>query len=132
MLWGNDYLRGIVDDDALLRIMNAHARIAEVDTASDGLEMLDVVTRIAYEQFPYQVSQSAEVSRSRALLVDGLGEVATTTFTAQPPIASWAHRSGRWSARRSCSMPGFEPRRLGQPGGAEQFGLPGHLRALAA
>lgn len=83
VLWSNEHRRSVVDDDALRRIMNAHARIAEVDTTSDNIELLDVVTRIAYEQFPYQVSQSAEVSRSHALLVDGLGDVATTTFTPQ-------------------------------------------------
>jgi hypothetical protein len=75
VLWSNEHRRGVVDADALFRIMNAHARIAEVDTTSDNIEILDVVTRIAYEQFPYQASQSAEVSRSHALLVDGLGEV---------------------------------------------------------
>ncbi|MEU4450106.1 hypothetical protein AB0F44_02190 [Nocardioides sp. NPDC023903] len=83
VLWGNEYRRDDVDGEALRRIMSAHARIAEIDTEKGDDQLIDVLTRVAYEQFPYQASAAAEVSRSQALLVDGLGEAGARTFTLQ-------------------------------------------------
>lgn len=83
VLWGNEHRSSTVTPDALRRIFNAHNRVAEIDVRADEVDFLDIFTRVAYEQFPYQDAGPIETSRSHALLVEGLAEVSTKHFTLQ-------------------------------------------------
>ena len=75
ILWGNEYRREGVTADDLRVVFNAHNSIHEGDVAPSTTGLLSMLTRLAYEQFPYQESIFEEVSRSHALLVDGIGEI---------------------------------------------------------
>lgn len=86
VLWGNEYRREGVAADDLRRIFNAHSDIYEGDAApeADGARGVhSLLTRTAYEQFPYQESIFEEVSRTHSLLVDGVVEVPTEVLTEQ-------------------------------------------------
>lgn len=79
-LWGNEHRQGEVTADAIRILMNAHNNIREgeerPETAQEvGDSLLDIMIRIAYEQFPYQESIFEEVSRSHALMVEGATEI---------------------------------------------------------
>ena len=74
ILWGNEYRRDTVSADRLRRLFNAHNNIYE-DRGGAASGVLPILTRVVYEQFPYQESIFEEVSRSHALLVDGIGHI---------------------------------------------------------
>lgn len=93
VLWGNEHRREGVTPDDLRRIFNAHSDIYDGDAAPDAdgaLGVHSILTRLAYEQFPYQESIFEEVSRTHSLLVDGLHEVTTDVLTEQ----TWAQILG--------------------------------------
>lgn len=76
ILWGNEYRDDTISGDYLRRLFNAHNDIAEPDLNGDGVvELLGILTRLAYEQFPYQESIFEEVSRTHALMVEGIDQV---------------------------------------------------------
>lgn len=72
IIWGNEYRNAHVTSDDLRTIFNAHNNVDDV-AGNDSVHSL--LTRIAYEQFPYQESVFEEVSRTHALLVDGIGSI---------------------------------------------------------
>ncbi len=74
-LWGNKYRDTEVTGDSLRVIINAHNNIYEEDPSPDARGVLDIMTRLAYEQFPYQESIFEEVSRSHALMFEGAAEI---------------------------------------------------------
>lgn len=75
VLWGNEHRDAEVTGDSLRIIINAHNNIYEGAPAPDAGGVLDIMTRLAYEQFPYQESIFEEVSRSHALMVEGAAEI---------------------------------------------------------
>lgn len=75
VLWGNEHRSAKVTGDSLRVIINAHNDIYEGDPAPDAGGVLDIITRLAYEQFPYQESVFEEVTRSHALMVEGATEI---------------------------------------------------------
>lgn len=78
ILFGNDYRRSFVDDDALVAIFNAHNSIYE-DLVEDSAAPF--LIRMSYEQFPYQESYYEEVCRSHAMLVEGAREISTEVLS---------------------------------------------------
>lgn len=72
LLHGNEYRGGVVDQQALDRLAWSFNQIYEASEAGPALNML---TRIAYEQFPFQEPDWSLLGRSRALLVDGVKNV---------------------------------------------------------
>jgi hypothetical protein len=75
ILRGNEFRdRGVSADD-LRKLFNAHSNIYEGNQNGQQGSALAMLTRIAYEQFPYQESIFEEVSRSHALLVEGADQV---------------------------------------------------------
>lgn len=77
VLWGNEHRDAEVTGDSLRVLVNAHNDIYERPAAQerDGWAHA-LMTRLAYEQFPYQESIFEEVSRSHALMVEGASEIA--------------------------------------------------------
>lgn len=78
ILWGNDYRRARVDEDALVAILNAHNSIHE---ALGEDSVAPFLIRMAYEQFPYQESDYEEVCRSHAMLIEGAREISTEVLS---------------------------------------------------
>lgn len=75
ILWGNEHRKEGVTGDDLRRLFNAHNDVVGVPRERDDNFVLGMLTQVAYEQFPYQESIFEEVSRTHALLVDGLSAV---------------------------------------------------------
>ena len=78
ILWGNEHRDSPVDAEALRRLFNAVNNIHEPLDQDDLLSML---IRVVYEQFPYQESIYEEVSRTHELLVEPLGRVETEVLS---------------------------------------------------
>lgn len=76
ILWGNEHRRPDVGAEDLRIIFNAFSDIYASRTPHDR-SVLSIMTRHAYEQFPYQESVFAEVSRSHVLLGEGPAHVST-------------------------------------------------------
>ena len=74
LLWGNEHRCTDVTSDSLRLIINAHNDISDGDPAPGEGGLLDIMIRLAYEQFPYQEWIFEEVSRSHALMVEGAAE----------------------------------------------------------
>lgn len=88
ILWGNELRDDPVDEAALIRLFNARTNLR-----TPGLGSLDIeshLTRMAYEQFPYQESIFEEMSRTHALLVDGPKHVETEAVSE----AAWTELLG--------------------------------------
>lgn len=77
ILWGNEHRDDTINGEYLRRLFNAFTNIAEPDASAEATieEWLAVMTRLAYEQFPYQESIFEEVSRTHALMVEGITEI---------------------------------------------------------
>lgn len=71
-LYGNEHRVSSVDNVSIQRLARSHANVLEPFESGDSLRML---TRMAYEQFPFQEPDWSLIGRSRALLVEGLTEV---------------------------------------------------------
>lgn len=83
ILWGNEHRDTPVDEKALRTLFNAHNDIYEGEGIDDDASLLSLITPIVYEQFPYQESIYEEVTRTHALLVEGLQHVQTKVITEQ-------------------------------------------------
>lgn len=90
VLWGNEYRNAEVTGDSLRVIMNAHNNIYEDQHYPTENSALDILIRLAYEQFPYQESIFEEISRSHALMVQGPAEIATEVLNG----SAWAQLLG--------------------------------------
>lgn len=75
VLWGNEHRSAEVTGESLRVIINAHNDLYEPDRSPDANSVLDIITRLVYEQFPYQQSIFEEVTRSHALMVEGATEI---------------------------------------------------------
>lgn len=75
ILWGNEHR------DSLRVLINAHNALHEPNLSSEATEALDIMVRLAYEQFPYQESIFEEVARPHALMVEGAGKVPVEVLT---------------------------------------------------
>lgn len=88
LLHGNEHRSAPVTDKALRSLMRKFAiamDIKDADIGTDGF-LTSLMTRMTYEQFPYQESMFEELSRSHALLVEGLPDVQTQVIT-EPTLA---------------------------------------------
>lgn len=81
ILWGNEHRREGITADNLRVLFNAHSNIYETKNGSAPEGMLPMLTRITYEQFPYQESLYEEVSRTHALLVEGIDHIEPEILT---------------------------------------------------
>lgn len=83
ILYGNERRSKIIDDNALLKLMNKFQITDDIDDNDIKSEhfILRTMTLHAYEQFPYQESIFEEVSRSYAWMVEGLPDVKTQVIT---------------------------------------------------
>lgn len=68
ILSGREHQRADVTSEGLRQIFNAANDIVEVRST---FEVLDLLTRVFYEQFGYQESMFEELSRTHAMLVEG-------------------------------------------------------------
>lgn len=91
ILWGNEHRHTAPDEEALRRLFNAYNDLYEGEGRDQDASLLSLITPIVYEQFPYQESIYEEVSRTQALLVEGLSQVDAKVATAQ----AWADILGR-------------------------------------
>lgn len=77
ILWGTEHRDTPVDNTAMRLLSNAHNNLYENEGTEEGADLLSLMTPLAYDQFPYQESIYEEVSRTHALLVEGLSDVET-------------------------------------------------------
>ncbi len=70
ILWSNEHRNARFDGDDLRVLFNAHNDLYESDLPGVSKGVLGLLTRIAFEQFPYGESIFEEVSRSHAMLID--------------------------------------------------------------
>lgn len=83
LLYGNEFRSKSVDERALQRLMGKFhitRDIGEADVGTDDF-MVNLLTRLTYEQFPYQESMFEELTRSHAWMVEGLNDVETKVIT---------------------------------------------------
>lgn len=72
ILWGNEHRGDTIDGDYLRRLFNAYNNIVEPALKTeDEVDVLAILTRLVYDQFPYGESIFEEVSRTHALMVEG-------------------------------------------------------------
>lgn len=72
ILWGNEHRGDTIDPEYLRRLFNTYSNISEPKPdPGDGVDALAMLTRLAYDQFPYSESIFEEVSRTHALMVEG-------------------------------------------------------------
>jgi len=75
VLWGNEHReKGLTPED-LRVLINTHNNIYEEPRRPEDMSAHSILTRIAYEQFPYQESMFEELTRTHALLIDGLPHI---------------------------------------------------------
>lgn len=72
ILHGNEFRQPTVTPGYLRQLFNAHNDIADPSIRDESFDPLSVLTRLAYEQFPYQESIFEELSRTHALMVEGV------------------------------------------------------------
>jgi hypothetical protein len=82
-LYGNEHRSAPVTDKALRALMRKFAIAMDIRDSDIGTDafLISLMTRMTYEQFPYQESMFEEVARSHALLVEGLPDVQTQVIT---------------------------------------------------
>lgn len=83
LLYGNEFRDKSADVRAVERLMRTF-NISGVPPESSLRRpdlFIALMTRFTYEQFPYQESMYEEVSRSHAMLIEGLEQVATEVVT---------------------------------------------------
>ena len=83
LLYGNEYRSKVVDEEALRKLMHKFQIAMDIDDADVGSEdfLVRLMTRVTYEQFPYQESMFEELARSHAWMVEGLPDVETRVIT---------------------------------------------------
>ena len=79
----NEYRSKVVDEEALRKLMHKFQIAMDIDDADVGSEdfLVRLMTRVTYEQFPYQESMFEELARSHAWMVEGLPDVETRVIT---------------------------------------------------
>jgi hypothetical protein len=82
ILFGNDFRDKQLTPEGLVQIFNAWAGLYE-DTDDHDTDPLTIISRHAFEQFPYQESTFEELSRTQALLIDGARQVDCAVITEQ-------------------------------------------------
>lgn len=83
LLYGNEYRSKTVDGKALEQLMDKFQNtrgIGEENVGKDDF-LVTLMTRLTYEQFPYQESIFEELARSHAWIVEGLSDVETKVIT---------------------------------------------------
>ncbi|MGH3480392.1 MAG: hypothetical protein ACRDQD_26600 [Nocardioidaceae bacterium] len=92
ILYGNEHRDTPVDARARNKILQVFNNVYEMRLRGDPDRntVEAILTRIAYEQFPYQESIYEEVARSHALLVESLGDVDTQVVSE----SAWASLLG--------------------------------------
>ncbi|WP_158854867.1 hypothetical protein [Saccharothrix deserti] len=83
LLYGNEYRSKPVDTDALRTLMRKFQIAMDLsqDDVRDENFLVRLLTRVTYEQFPYQESMFEELARSHAWMVEGLPDVETKVIT---------------------------------------------------
>ena len=81
LLHGNEHRAEVVTNGDINRIYNAFNNIYEHHRSDIERSVHAILTRTAYEQFPYQESIFEEVSRTHALLVDGADKINAKVLT---------------------------------------------------
>lgn len=82
VLWGNEHRDAPVTGESLRRLINTHNNLFTPDIGvEDPSWALDMMIRLAFEQFPYQESVFEEVARPHALMVEGVAGVAVEVLT---------------------------------------------------
>lgn len=90
ILWGTEHRDTPVDAKALRRLFNAYNNLYDATVPEEDLTLLGIITPIVYEQFPYQESIYEEVTRTHALLVEGLPHASTKVITEE----AWSETLG--------------------------------------
>jgi len=90
VLHGNEHRKPGISQDDVTTLMNAHNNIYEEASRPEDHSALSIITRVAYEQFPYQESVFEEISRTHALLIDGLPHIEAEVLTEE----TWTHVLG--------------------------------------
>lgn len=83
LLYGNEHRNKVPDDRALTALMQKFQLaydLPEAEVRSDDFA-LSLMTRLSYEQVPWQESMFEEMSRSHAWIVEGLSTVETNVIT---------------------------------------------------
>lgn len=76
VLWSNEHRHAPVSAESIRRLINTHNDLYNPDEDTDDPGWaLDLMIRLAFEQFPYQESIFEEVARPHALFVEGAAEV---------------------------------------------------------
>lgn len=83
LLYGNEYRSKPVDVKALQTLMGKFRITRDIGEADAGANdfFVKLLTRVTYEQFPYQESMFEELARSYAWMIEGLPEVETKVLT---------------------------------------------------
>jgi hypothetical protein len=83
LLHGNEHRSKPVDALALQALMRKFQIAMDLDDTDveDENFLVRLMTRMTYEQFPYQESMFEELARSHAWMVEGLPDVETTVIT---------------------------------------------------
>lgn len=75
VLRGNEHRKAGISPDDVRALFHAFNEISEGGDHTESDWLHSTLTRIAYEQFPYQESIFEEVTRTHALLVEGLPHI---------------------------------------------------------
>ncbi|MCI9888873.1 hypothetical protein JT358_10445 [Micrococcales bacterium 31B] len=83
LLYGNEYRSQAVDETALQKLMHKFQIAMDIDDTDVGSKdfSMRLLTRLMYEQLPYQESMFEELARSHAWLVEGLPDIDTRVIT---------------------------------------------------
>ncbi len=83
ILYGNEHRNKLPDERALSALMhtfNLAYDLTDAEVRSDDF-LLSMMTRLSYEQFPWQESAFEEISRSHAWIIEGISTVETKVIT---------------------------------------------------
>jgi len=81
ILWGNEHRPPGLNERDVTALLNGYSNLYEEARTDADHSAHSLLTRVAYDQFPYQESIYEELSRSHALLIDGTREVETEALT---------------------------------------------------
>lgn len=77
LLYGNEFRSGLIHERTIETLMHFFQESADIPLAEQNSSdfVLAMITRLTYEQFPWQESIFEEVARSHAWLVEGLPNI---------------------------------------------------------
>lgn len=126
ILWGNEHRPQGVTDGDLREVLNGYSNLYEPPRSPSDNSAHSLLTRVAYDQFPYQESLFEELSRSHVLLIDGTREVETEVLSAEAwsgilgmPLPLAVGTTFFLSVAAEKNEGWFDPRWLDQPNFAE-------------